>query len=172
MYKLLPKITVRNSICNQSIHLANKCKHFPICLHALIFGLFVFNLDEKFDYTLLENIAGNWHYKNIVAKHVIFCEGYENIHNPFFNYLPFVLCKGEVFTIKCNDIAKDKIIKKGSTVQKRKFWVDFFKYYLLIALFMIAPIVLVIYNILIRPFSIKRINKNKAYFHGIQLNKK
>lgn len=70
-------------------------------------------IDEKFDYNLLENIAGNWHFKNIVAKHVIFCEGYENIHNPFFNYLPFVLCKGEVFTIKCNDIAKDKIIKKG-----------------------------------------------------------
>jgi glycine oxidase len=70
-------------------------------------------IDEKFDYELLTYQKGNWHYKNIIAKHIIFCEGYENIHNPFFSYLPFVLCKGEVFTIKCNEIAKDKIIKKG-----------------------------------------------------------
>ena len=70
-------------------------------------------IDEKFDYNLLTNQEGNWHYKNIIAKHIIFCEGYENIHNPFFNYLPFVLCKGEVFNIKCNYLAKNKIIKKG-----------------------------------------------------------
>ena len=70
-------------------------------------------IDEKFDYDLLTFKEENWHYKNIIAKRVIFCEGYENINNPFFNYLPFVLCKGEVFTIKCNDIARDKIIKKG-----------------------------------------------------------
>ena len=70
-------------------------------------------IDEEFDYNLLTYKEGNWHYKNNIAKHIIFCEGYKNIHNPFFKYLPFVLCKGEVFTIKCNDIAKDKIIKKG-----------------------------------------------------------
>lgn len=70
-------------------------------------------INEKFDYNLLAYKEGNWQYKNIIAKHIVFCEGYENIHNPFFKYLPFVLCKGEVFTIKCNDIAKDKIIKKG-----------------------------------------------------------
>lgn len=66
----------------------------------------------------------------------------------------------------------NQITKKGSTARKRKTWVNFFKYYLIIALFMVAPIVLVVYNILIRPFSLNKINKNKAYFYGIELNKK
>ena len=70
-------------------------------------------IDEKFEYNLITFKEENWHYKNIIAKHIIFCEGYKNIHNPYFNYLPFVLCKGEVFTIKCSGIAKDKILKKG-----------------------------------------------------------
>lgn len=66
----------------------------------------------------------------------------------------------------------NQITKKGSTARKRKVLVNFFKYYLIIALFIVAPIVLIIYNILIRPFSLNRINKNKAYFYGIELNKK
>ena len=66
----------------------------------------------------------------------------------------------------------NQITKKGSTARKRKTWVNFFKYYLIIALFMVAPIVLVVYNILIRPFFLNKINKNKAYFYGIELNKK
>jgi len=66
----------------------------------------------------------------------------------------------------------NQITKKGLTARKRKVWVNFFKYYLIIALFMVAPIVLVVYNILIRPFSLNKINKNKAYFYGIELNKK
>lgn len=58
-----------------------------------------------------------------------------------------------------------KLIKsKGVNEKKRKFWVRAYKYYLLIALFIVSPIVLTIYNIFIRPFIGNRIKKNTAYF--------
>lgn len=56
------------------------------------------------------------------------------------------------------------IKKKGATSEKRSFWVNMYKYYLLIALFIISPIVLTIYTILIRPFRRKSIQKKKEYF--------
>ncbi|MES2653996.1 MAG: FAD-dependent oxidoreductase [Bacteroidota bacterium] len=70
-------------------------------------------IDEQFDYGQLTFTDDLWHYKNIQAKYIVFCEGYQNKHNPYFNYLPFVLCKGEVFTIQCAGLTQDKIIKKG-----------------------------------------------------------
>lgn len=56
------------------------------------------------------------------------------------------------------------IKRKGTTPQKRSFWVAAYKYYLLIALFIVSPIVLTIYNLLIRPFTGKSIRKKKDYF--------
>lgn len=49
------------------------------------------------------------------AKGVIFCEGWQLPHNPFFNWLPFQGVKGEVLTIHCpglqlNRIANRKLI--------------------------------------------------------------
>ncbi len=66
----------------------------------------------------------------------------------------------------------NQIIKKGSTPRKRRIWVNLFNYYLLIALFVFAPIVLLVFNVLIRPFTQNRITKNKAYFYSIELIKK
>ncbi len=70
-------------------------------------------LDEDFEYNHLNQLADGWQYNDIKANHVIFCQGYKNQDNPYFNYLPFVLCKGEVFTIKCSGLTIDKMIKKG-----------------------------------------------------------
>jgi hypothetical protein len=61
------------------------------------------------------------------------------------------------------------IKKKGSTPQKRKTFVSFFKYYLLIALFMVAPLLLLVYNLLIAPFTGSAIKKKKEYFCGLDL---
>lgn len=63
------------------------------------------------------------------------------------------------------------IVKKGTTEAKRRRWVKFFTYYLFIALFMVAPIVLTFYSILIRPFSSKGIKEKKTYFCGVELKK-
>jgi flavodoxin len=56
------------------------------------------------------------------------------------------------------------IKKKGAIPNKRSFWVNVYKYYLLVALFIVSPIILTIYTLLIRPFTGKQIKKQKEYF--------
>jgi len=63
------------------------------------------------------------------------------------------------------------IKKKGTTPEKRKFFVTLFKYYLLIALFVASPIILSVYFILIAPFVKNQIRKEKDYFYGVELRK-
>lgn len=58
---------------------------------------------------------------------------------------------------------------KGTTPAKRKRLVGFFKYYLLIALFMVAPLLLTVYNLLIAPFTGNAIKKKKEYFCGVEI---
>lgn len=59
------------------------------------------------------------------------------------------------------------IVKKGTTEAKRRFWVQLFKYYLIIALFIVAPIVLIFYNIFIAPFTKKSTNQKKDYYLNV-----
>jgi hypothetical protein len=61
------------------------------------------------------------------------------------------------------------IKKKGTTPAKRKRLVGFFKYYLLIALFMVAPVVLFVYNLLVAPFTGNAIKKKKQYFCSVEI---
>lgn len=49
----------------------------------------------------------------------------------------------------------------------RKPWVTAYKYYLLIALFIVAPIVIIVNEILFKPFLKKQINKKKQYYQGL-----
>lgn len=56
------------------------------------------------------------------------------------------------------------ITKKTEQGKNRKAWVNGFKYYLLFALFIVAPIVLLFYNILVRPFTQQSIKRKKQYF--------
>lgn len=51
--------------------------------------------------------------------------------------------------------------------KNRALWLQIFKYYLLFALFIIAPIILTIYLVLIMPFTGKSINEHKKYFSGV-----
>ena len=62
------------------------------------------------------------------------------------------------------------IVKKEEQGRNRIFWVRFFKYYLVFALFIVAPIVLFVYNLFIRPFSSSKIKQKKTYFCGITYN--
>ncbi|GGH33955.1 dialkylrecorsinol condensing protein DarA [Dyadobacter endophyticus] len=62
-----------------------------------------------------------------------------------------------------------KLIKtKGTTPEKRKRLVGFFKYYLLVALFMVAPVLVTVYRVLIAPFAANAIKKKKEYFCGVE----
>ena len=65
---------------------------------------------------------------------------------------------GRLFSIWANLI-------KGK--KNRKPWVTAYKYYLLIALFIVAPIVIAVNEILFKPFLKKQINKKKQYYQGL-----
>jgi glycine oxidase len=71
---------------------------------------------EKFEYDQLKISENSVSYKNIKANKIIFCEGYKSVDNPYFNWLPFKLTKGEIITIKLPDefkIPTEKVINKG-----------------------------------------------------------
>jgi hypothetical protein len=65
----------------------------------------------------------------------------------------------KIFAIWANIISK----KKNKTA-----WLVAFKYYLIIALFVAAPIILTLNAILLKPFLSKRIKKQKEYYSGIK----
>ncbi len=58
------------------------------------------------------------------------------------------------------------IIKMGTTPKKRKFLLSVYKYYLIVALFFIAPIVVNIFKLLVLPFVYNRINRRKNYIYS------
>jgi hypothetical protein len=64
------------------------------------------------------------------------------------------------------------IKKKGITPEKRAFYVRLFKYYLVIALFFVAPIVFSIYTITFRPIMYFSNKRKKQYFCGIKRKEK
>lgn len=57
------------------------------------------------------------------------------------------------------------IIKKEE--ESRKFWLKFFKVYLLLAIWLISPIVYIL-HVLTYPFKIKKIKKEIQYYQGVQ----
>ncbi|SEJ71785.1 hypothetical protein SAMN05216327_11722 [Dyadobacter sp. SG02] len=57
---------------------------------------------------------------------------------------------------------------KGTTPEKRKRLVGFFKYYLLVALFMVAPVLVTVYRLLVAPLTANAIKKKKEYFCGVE----
>lgn len=60
------------------------------------------------------------------------------------------------------------ITKRGTTPFKRKVYVKLFEYYLIVALFIVAPIVLSLFFTLFYPFSKKRVKqKREFYLKGI-----
>lgn len=65
---------------------------------------------------------------------------------------------GKLFTIWAKAI-ESKINKK--------LWLKIFKYYLFVALFLVAPVVLLLYNIFIKPFAHHKIQKVKKYYLGL-----
>lgn len=66
---------------------------------------------ESFDYDSLVFSDESVTYKNIVAKKIIFCEGYGLHKNPYFNYLPMNEAKGELITIHAPELDIDFLVK-------------------------------------------------------------
>ena len=66
---------------------------------------------------------------------------------------------GKIFPIWANLVVKKR---------NRRAWLVVFKYYLIFALFILAPILLTIYTLLFRPFLGASIARRKAYFAGVK----
>jgi glycine/D-amino acid oxidase-like deaminating enzyme len=62
------------------------------------------DLDFKGDHTVWNGISG---------RKIIFCEGHKATVNPFFKWLPFVLAKGELLTVRIKNFEKKSILNKG-----------------------------------------------------------
>ena len=67
--------------------------------------------DEDFDYQMVRWQEGRVLYKNLAARKIIFCEGAKAIHNPWFNYLPFVVTKGELLLVRIPGADFRKMLK-------------------------------------------------------------
>ncbi len=66
---------------------------------------------------VLEMVSGNKdHGKATNLNKIIYCEGFNAIHNPYFSYLPFSPVKGELLDIEIQNIDIKEIINQGAFV--------------------------------------------------------
>jgi glycine oxidase len=65
---------------------------------------------ETFEYNALNPLEHT--YKGEKFHHFIFCEGYQGIYNPWFNYLPLEATKGETLTIRSTEIPSNELLNR------------------------------------------------------------
>lgn len=68
---------------------------------------------EQFDYAKLSYDEDRVVYKDIVAKNIVFAEGFGLLQNPFFEGLPLDGTKGELLLIKIPGLKIDSMLKAG-----------------------------------------------------------
>ncbi|GAA4814129.1 NAD(P)/FAD-dependent oxidoreductase [Litoribaculum gwangyangense] len=69
--------------------------------------------DNRFDYEELIVEETYIKYHEIIAKNIVFAEGFGIKHNPFFNHLPLVPAKGELLTIQAPGLKIEFVLKAG-----------------------------------------------------------
>jgi predicted methyltransferase len=70
-------------------------------------------LHTNFDYTELQLHDGGVRWRELRVKKVVFCEGAVAVDNPWFCWLPFQLCKGDVISLHSESALPKKIINDG-----------------------------------------------------------
>ncbi len=114
-----------------------------------------------------EDISGAKEYGTIVSQHLN-NGNWEGLQPALLSKkavvvkysLMFIESKASrIFSIWANIIVKRK---------NRGFWLSLFKYYLIIALFVAAPIILTVDAIFFKPFSGKKIQARKQYLSGVK----
>jgi len=68
---------------------------------------------ESFDYERLTFLDNGVQYKDVIAKKLVFAEGFGLKKNPFFDYLPLNGTKGELLTIKAPMLKENSVIKSS-----------------------------------------------------------
>lgn len=69
-------------------------------------------LATKFDYNDISFNQAGVEWNGYQAKKIIFCEGHQTTQNPYFNWLPFKLTKGEVLTVSFKNLSLSSAINK------------------------------------------------------------
>ena len=81
---------------------------------------------QKLNYDKLELHQECIKYQQIEARNIVFCEGYQGVNNPYFDYLPLIGSKGEILIIHSDQITEEVIFKGPiflSPMGNHKFWV-------------------------------------------------
>ena len=117
-----------------------------------------------------EDIAHTKVYGETVASYLINNKNWGNLQDDLLQQKAVVIKYNLMFIeSKARKIFAvwQKII---STKKNKTPWLVAFKYYLLIALFIAAPIILTVDAIFFKPFLGKRIKRQKQYYSGINFN--
>lgn len=69
-------------------------------------------ITETVNYDELEVTDSEILYKNVTAKNIIFCDGFQSGHNPYFNWIPLSPVKGELLVIESDQLSDDYIFNK------------------------------------------------------------
>jgi glycine oxidase len=70
-------------------------------------------IESEFDYSELRLTDQNVIWRNLSAKFVIFCEGYQLSRNPFFNVIKLNPAKGELLTLRAPKFDDPRILQHG-----------------------------------------------------------
>ncbi|MFC6858143.1 NAD(P)/FAD-dependent oxidoreductase [Zunongwangia atlantica] len=69
--------------------------------------------NKRFDYSKLKINKDSVSYDGLEARHIVFCEGYGVVNNPYFNYLPLRGNKGEYLVIKSEELQLKQAVKSS-----------------------------------------------------------
>ena len=77
-------------------------------------------LKKAFNFIQLESHENGFIYEHIHAKHLIFCQGYTGIENPFFPNLPFVPTKGQIMKVIMQSFTSEAIVQKNGILSPQQ----------------------------------------------------
>jgi len=67
-------------------------------------------MEDLFDHHALDLRDAQANYRGITYQGIVFCEGPHAVQNPFFNWLPFHICKGEWVVIETERQVTERVI--------------------------------------------------------------
>ena len=73
-------------------------------------------IKEEFEYSHINFTSNGVSYKNITAKKIVFCEGAHIVNNPYFNFIPFYLTRGDLIKVNIPELSTEYIVNKNKFI--------------------------------------------------------